>query len=300
MARRFGIGAGVRPTRPRVPSAQAGGTTVPPGYKSPGPRTGGTQYPPGYKPSVPSATSGLTAPPFLTYDPAIEAQRRAAERGLEDTEAKLKTEGHFQHTDLVTAMRNLKRTAHYKRTDIGTTFNRGTQRLGYQEADTKQQAQRTGEDFQTKLATIARQFGELGQRQGEAANAAGVNDAGTGAASAVVRGRNQGFAEAPIHTAQARLGEDLAQALGRIGTARGQLSEDQSRSLGRLQQDVGFERGKAKREFGQDKFTRQRELEQARREQAIANQNLLEQEIYSARQNRPGVFSRTGAKKKGK
>jgi hypothetical protein len=277
-----------------------------PGYRPPKPTSpfgsGGTVAPPHPKGNVPPAgtgsAGGLSIPPFLTYDPAIEAQRRAAERGLEDTEAQIKTEGHFAGTKLHEAMRNLRRTTHYKRTDIGTSFQRGSQKLGYEEADTRKKAQRTGEDFQTRLNDIARQFGELGHRQGEASNAAGVLDAGTGAASAAARNRNQGFAEAPIHTAQGRLGEDLMTALSRIGVSRGQLAEDRGRSLGRLKQDTTVSRRAARREYGQQAFLRNRKQEEARREQAISNQDLIAEEIYSARQNRPGVFSTTGKRRK--
>lgn len=270
---------------PRVPTAAGVGGAVPV-VPHPHPHPG----------LVDPTSSGLLQPPSMTFDPALEAQRRAAQRGLEDTEADVKTKKHFAEKDLELALRGIRTNTTHKRQDLNRSFTRGSEKLANQESDTKRNAERQEQDFHARLADIGRQFAELGHRQGEGANVAGVNDAGTAAASAAARGANQFRAEAPIHTAEGRLHEDLMTALDRIATAHGQLESDHSLSLNRLKQDRNIQRREAHRETGRSEFGWGREEERARREAAIADTNLLEEEIYQARQNHPGAFSTTGAR----
>src|SRR6478609_449048 len=121
------------------------------------------------------ATSpSLSQPPPLTFNPEIDAKRRAAERGLSDTEENVKTRLHFGHTDLVQALKNIHVGTARHRQDINREAQRGQQKLGFEEQDAKTRAGRANQDFDTQLATIGRQFASLGQRQREGANAAGV------------------------------------------------------------------------------------------------------------------------------
>lgn len=284
-----------RRSRRRVPPATVGkGGGV--GFRHPSPKPGG----------------GLIQPPSLTFDPAIEAQRQAAQRGLEDTRGDVKTGRHFAHTDLAEALRTIHTNAARKRSDITRETERGQRKLGYQEqdarttagrsqADLQTRAERSQADFHTQLSEIARKFGDLGRSQGEAANAAGVNDAGTQAASAAARGRNQGLAERPVREqeqreeadikqAQGRGNEDLATVLSRIGTGREDLSTDELRAFKRLASDERFNTHRAKQEFGREMFELGRKLKRAIREGKISNADLLEQEIWQARENHPGAF----------
>lgn len=234
---------------------------------------------------------GYIAPPPYTYDPAIEAQRREAQRGLEDTEDRVQSSRHFVRSDLHTALTKQRTEARRSRFDIGDKRRQGEQKLSYGEEDTKRSAGRQMEDFKSRLADIARLFSEQGHRQAEGANAAGVLDAGTMAASAVARGRKQTLAEAPIHTAEGRVAEDLKTALTRSGTARGEIGEESDRSLARLGQNVRSERKQAKRETGRKLFELHRELQIARREGRTKDIDLLAQEIWEARENHPGAFA---------
>lgn len=255
----------------------------------------------------------------MTYSPAIEAERRAVQRGLEDKIRDVHTERHFNQTDLAQALRDIRTTTQRNRgkinressrsrEDIGRESSRGQQDLTEREEGDKLSATRANEDFDTQLATIGRQFAQLGQRQSEGANASGVLDSGTQAASAAARGQNQSLAEAPIAIARARVNEDLATALRQIGVKRGELSadtesslkrllEDQERGIGQLTQDRNRDRKLSHRETGRKEFGLTREAQRARREAALSNISLIEQEIYEARNNRPGAFARTGAKK---
>jgi hypothetical protein len=209
---------------------------------------------------------------------------------LEDTEANTKTALHYAQTDLHQALRGIHIKAKHGRQDINRSANRANQKLGNEQSDTEKGAHRREQDFQSGLANIARQFGQLGHRQGEAANASGTYDQGTLTAGATARANNQGLAEAPIKTGLARNNEDLTTALGRIGTARGEVAADQARGLGRLGQETRIQRGEEKRKYGRTKFEEERKQERARRELPIKEVDLLAEEIYAARQEHPGVF----------
>jgi hypothetical protein len=209
---------------------------------------------------------------------------------LEDTEQNVATKTHFSNTDLTQALKDIRVKTRQGRQDINRTASRGLQTLGYQEQNQQTQGARAQADFNTSLASIARSFGQLGQRQAESANAAGVLDAGTQAASASARAGNQSRAEAPIHTAQQRAGEDLTTALQRIATSKGQVGEDQSQSLGRLNEARDRERLGAHRATARQLFEDGRELERARREGKISQAQLLEQEIYAAHRESPAIF----------
>jgi hypothetical protein len=273
----------------------SGGTTFNPRRRRQPPRAfagvgGGFSAQSSPKPGGAALDSTFPQPPFLTYNPEIEAKRRAAQRGLEDTEENVKTKLHFGHRDLLQALQNIHVGAARHRQDIGRESQRGQQKLSFEEQDAKTRAARANQDFDSQLANIGRQFAQLGHRQSEGANAAGVNDAGTQAAASAARGRNQSLAEAPVNTARERTNEDLYTALSRIAGARGELEQDAGRSLTRLGQDTHRERRLAGRQYGREGFEGKREVGRARREQAISNIDLLTQEVYNARAEHPAAF----------
>jgi len=240
----------------------------------------------------PKPDASTTGPPALTYDPALEAQRRAAKRGLEDTRADIKTERHFATNDLHQALKTIRVNTSRKRQDLNRQAFRGQRKLDYQEQNVRQRADRAQTDFKTRLADIAQKFSDLGHRQGEAANASGVADRGTEAAAAAARKRNQGRAEAPIRTAQQRTEEDLATALSRITSGREELGNDVTRALKRLVHDRNRNRMLSRREYKRDAFGLNRKEQRAIREGGIADIDLLLQEIYQSRTNHPGAFAK--------
>lgn len=273
MRRRPGLGGGTQ-----TGGTGSGGTPYNPHQKVPSP-----------KPS-PTITPDYITPPFLSFDPAIEAQRRAAQRGLQDTEADVKTEQHFSEKNLAQALRDIRTNTSRKRGGINRDAFRAERKFTNEEEDVNKKGQRGNEDFDTQLANIGRQFAQLGHRQGEAANAAGVLDTGTMAAAGAARAGNQRLAEAPINTGRERLNEDLATALGRLSTGRADLGEDTGRALTQLTQDRNRERKGNRQKTARETFLSDRKLERARREGAISDVDLLAQEIYAARAEHPAVF----------
>jgi hypothetical protein len=241
-------------------------------------------------------------------------KRRASERGFEDIQADVQTARHFARRDLAQALRNIRTDTSRSRGKLNRDFSRsqgdiqrgaerGERKIGEEESDVRLDAGRANQDFDTQLANIGRQFAQLGQRQGESANAAGVLGGGTQAAAQVARSRNRTVAESPVHTARQRVGEDLATALRGLGTARedlgedrdrelGELSEDRVRGLGQLHDDRDRTRRLSRRETKRKMFDLKRELERARREKEFSIVDLNQQAIYEALNNRPGAFSR--------
>lgn len=272
-----------------------GGIAYPAQHRRSPNANGGLTFDPSLSLPPPHPTPTLLSPPQFTFDPGIEAQRRQAQRGLEDTEADVRKNRKWEGTDWRLKKRQITTDTKRGRQSLATDRSRGEEDLNTKEGELQRDAQRSREDFQTRLNEIGRQFGELAHRQGEAQNASGVLDQGTSAAAAAARARNQQTAEAPIHTAQQRLEEDLLSALTRVGTSRSRLEEDYGTKLSQLTQDRNMKRLLTNIQHGRSMFDLKTELQRARREGAITDVDLLEQEIWQAKENHPGAFKKWAA-----
>jgi hypothetical protein len=229
-----------------------------------------------------AAPPGLNThrPPFLTYDPALEAERRASERGLQDLEkdtriARLRarqdwrTDKSLIRRDRTRSLGDLQRDygrgvldteVDYGRgvEDTERGYARGLEDIGFQRQDLNTDLQRGRQDFATQLQSLSRQYGNLGSSQRQAINASGVALGGAHAAAAKRRAANQAFDEQPIRTGQQRLEEDFATQLSRLGTTESRLGEERATSLGRLGTDRSLVLGR----LGEDRSTTGRRLRQ--------------------------------------
>lgn len=304
--------------KPKIPSANNGGVTAP-----------------GGKPKVGSTPFNITLPTF-TYDPSLEAEKQKAASEEKNRLHEIATQQHFNTTDLHTGLGDIERTRKRGFEDTNKSFRRESdkvareqrqggekigrdrsdaeERLGNQESDTRLNATRQQQDFTVRRQELARQFGDLGQKQSEAQNASGTLDQGTSAAAAAARVRNQQISEAPIATAEGRLNEDLATALGRITTSRGkvgteadrqsreltdegarvtgELGEDHSTSLGRLLENAKTEREGKKREIGRSEHKLGEKEQEVKQAGVEANQSALMSELYEFKENHPGAFEK--------
>lgn len=245
----------------------------------------------------PEQVGGYYAPPEMSFDPAIEAERRAGRRGLHDIQQDIRIEGRRDKQDLSQALRDIRTKRKRGFQDLSTDYARGQQKLGFQQHDANLRAQRAREDFGTQLANLTRQFSVLGRRQAQAANAAGTLEGGTLAAAAQARQGNFEIGKQQIDVARARTEQDLASALARIGIARHQLRQDTGRERTRLTADTHRDQRLSVQDFRRGKKDRYLKGQRAVREQKISDLDLLKQEIYQARQNRPGAFTKYGKKK---
>ena len=239
-------------------------------------------------------------PPFLAYDPAIEAERRAAARGLLDVLRQNRTDIKRARQDKRTSIRDSKVSKKRTISDIRTQKKEGLQDIGFQRQDVKRESERGFQDFAIQMQNLTRSFGRIGSAQSQAANAAGLGaDSGTLAASAAKRKQNLAIASEPIDLARARLGEDTTTQLGRLDVEQSRLLHQARLGARRTRSDFRHDKRLTIRDFQRQRHDVRRQGQVARREQTIGNVDLINQEIFDARSRHPGVYGKAGRRKKG-
>lgn len=178
--------------------------------KAPQPKTPKT---PATKTPTGPGFSATSVAPRLTgqYDPALDAQYRASQRGLNNKREDTVTAGTRSSQDLMTTL-----------SLAGTNLKR------------------SNEDFDTQLSGLFRQYGIQGQQQAQAANAAGVLHGGTLDAASKVRAGNLAFARQPIDTGRARAGEDYTTSTGQAQLAYDRAGADRNTDLQRAIAEAAF------------------------------------------------------------
>ncbi len=226
------------------------------------------------------------SPPLGTYDPALDAQVRASERGLRQLQEDAGTTRTRATEDLSDLTTRAGRNRDLTLGDLATGRGRTMEDYGIRET-------RGNRDFDSQLSNVFRQFGILGNQQNQTAAAQGVFGGGTGRASAAKRTENQDLARKPIDQGRSDLMADLA--LG-----RGRTEEDYTRDTGRVGQDYWdtvIAAQKAYMRGDTDLFTK---LQRGISEQKFFGQDIAEQKVYQARNNNPAVLGGGGANKKKK
>jgi hypothetical protein len=164
-------------------------------------------------------------PPTGSFDPALDAQRRAASRGLRDTV-----------------------------TDIGTANTRDTVDYGLGRDSIMLAQTRGNADLDRQMAVLQRGYQTLASQQRQQFQAHGLAYGGASLQAAAKRQANEAFDQQPLDVARARLGEDTGLQLGKL--ALDLAPPDASNPLGgRRFQDRTTQLTRAKREdasFGLD------------------------------------------------
>ncbi len=291
-------------------SRRASPTGPRPNPLSPKPPAYGPANPPstGYKPATPSGSAGdtgavtaedgttFTPPPFMTYDPALDANLRATQRGLQDIQQDFKHQKRIDRQDFKQTKGDIQQEKQRGKQDIGRDAARGRLDFTQKREDIGKSAARGEQDFNVRLGNLVTNYGIKATGQMQAANAQGVADAGTLAAGAQARAENFVRDKAPLDLARERQQGDIATALTRTATDEGQFEQDISRSTTRLGQDIGRSKLLTKRDFLRARIDQRRNLNRAEREAAIAVSDTTAQEIFQARQNSPGAFNKYGTK----
>lgn len=143
--------------------------------------------------------------PSGSYDPALDAQRGAAQRGFGDV-----------------------------RQDVETAQRRGTIDYGLQTGQFDQQAAREQQDYTRNTQLLNRSFGQLAGSQTQQAAQAGVFSGGALLQAATKRNANQQIQQQGLDTAHTRFGEDLGfqRGLAQSGFERGQFDLGQQLERG--------------------------------------------------------------------
>jgi len=160
-------------------------------------------------------TVTLDRPPPGSYDPDLDAQERAAQRGYGNT-----TED---------VLRARERSA----TDFGLSVGDTQRQYGENLSDLLKARTQGTQDYNTNLQTIARNFAQLGNVQAQRGRQAGL-DGGFALQAQRKRATNQAIERAPVDLGFNRFIEGSKLAEQRLGDAR-------DRGVGQL--GLGYERG---------------------------------------------------------
>jgi hypothetical protein len=210
-------------------------------------------HPPGAKPWV------QPPPPTGSFDPALDAQRRAATRGLGDTVA-----------DIGTA--NTRDTVDYglNRDDILRAQTRGL-------ADLTTSRDRGYGDVDRQVSVLHRGFQTLAGQQRQQFQAHGLGYGGAALQAAAKRQANEAFDRQPLDVARRRIGEDFTRGSGR-------LNEDTGLQLGRLALD--YAPPDATNPLGGRRFQdRATQLTRAQREDTAFGLDTGAEKIFQATQS---------------
>jgi hypothetical protein len=162
-----------------------------------------------------------TSPPAGTYDPTLDSQLGAVQRGLGYTLGGLDTTGQRAEVDYGQQTHDLTTQRDQSLADLLSSHTRATQ-------DFATQGARLGEDHTTNLDTITRNYQRLGAQQAGAAQQAGVaTEGGTLAAALKARTANQGLDDTAENTSYGRATSDLA-------TQQQRESDDYATQTGRV------------------------------------------------------------------
>lgn len=145
------------------------------------------------------------------YDPALDAQRQAATRGLD-----------------------------YGEQDIGLAGRRAQEDYGTQNTQLLHQKQYADQDYTHNVQMLTRQFAQLGRQQGEQARQYGVTSPGLALLSAAKRQENQGIAQGELDTTYLRRGRELADAQTALDTDYNRGVADRGTGLSRARSEDLF------------------------------------------------------------
>lgn len=254
----------------------------------------------------------FNGPPAGTFDPGLEAQVRAAERGLLDLIEKTRLEGRRESHDTREARILLERKVRQGRSDIDRNRgyaikDAGTQRegLGVNFARDLQDLaiakQRGEEDYQKALTDMQHRYARIGAEQSQASVSQGTDSVGVEAASAAVRGANQSADKSEVDTAHrraeealaledARTREDLARRLGLVDEGLGRELTGYGVQAHRLGLDQRTQRNRLHLEAARNRLDRRTNLSHAKREYGIYATDVAQQAYYQAHQLNPNII----------
>lgn len=236
----------------------------------------------------------------MTYDPALDSNLAATQRGLQDTQQDFHHQKRIDKQDYKQTKKDLHQEKKRGMQDIRRDQSRGTIKYGQQREDLGRNAQRGEQDFNIRLGNLLTNYGIKATGQIQAANAQGVADAGTLQSAAAMNVANFTRDRAPLDLARSRQQTDIATSLARVGTSEKQFGQDTARATTRLGQDTHRSGKLAHRDFLRERIDQRRNLSRAAREAEFANIDTHQEEIYQARANSPGAFNKYGKKTGGK
>jgi hypothetical protein len=197
------------------------------------------------RPPNPHAFTPYSPPPIPSgyYDPALDAQRDAASRGLLNTEQDIGLAGRRGAEDYGLDPNDPT----YGYSAVGTI----ERNYGRDTADLATARSNEGVDYGRNVEKLTRSYQQLGRQQGEQARKYGVTSGGIALLSAAKRAENQGLEQRDLDTAHQRnvtqfdttgnrLGEDHGLALGQARTTYDRGVADRGTGLSRARTEDQF------------------------------------------------------------
>jgi hypothetical protein len=197
-------------------------------------------------------------PPTGSYDPAINSQVAAANRGYGDLTFDIERQRQRDTVDYGLAREDIFRAQGRGQQDLDIGLARGNEDLnqgltrGNQDFDTA--FGRGQEDYNSGVSALNRQYTQLGRQQGEQANRYGVTSRGIALMQAQKRAENQAIDRQPLDTGWQRQQQDIGTGRARLGedtfNTRTRMYQDASLSSGRLGEDTQLGLGKLALGYG--------------------------------------------------
>jgi hypothetical protein len=207
------------------------------------------------------STGSLPRPPAGTYDPAIDAAERAAQRGYGDLQSDTSRDSTRAASDFGIGLSDITQTRDYGLADILRGKTRAGEDINAQGgqiaqdysrglADLLTARTRGGEDYRSSVATLDRNYQQLGGHQGQATAAAGAGAGGALAQALQKRTANEAIQRAPIDTNYNRFTADSAQAETRLGQNRDEAVAQLDQARQRGIEDYGTQQDRLTTQFG--------------------------------------------------
>jgi hypothetical protein len=227
-------------------------------------------------------------PPSGTYDPALDAQQGAAQRGFADIQQDTEQAGQRANTDWTTNRTAAATERGYGAEDFGVARQNTEQSYQRSLADLLTSRAREGQDYSRNVQGVSRGYSRLGSQQAESAASRGVTQGGTLAAALAARTENEGLDRQPMDTAHGRAVTDSQNAEMRMGTDRATALSDIARRESRF--NAGYDDPTtglfAKLDTGYQRGVDDRALDTARagRELGFYNQDVGAARFFQAGQ----------------
>lgn len=257
------------------------------------------------------AAAGIDlSPPPGSYDPNLDAELAATQRGFVDTTSDVERAGGRASNDYAIGQGDIGRQRDQGLADLLRRRTRGAEDFAAQGQDLQRgygrsladlltSRARAGEDYGRSVAGLQRSYSQLGDTQRQRAQQSGTARGGALAQALAKRTANQAWDRAPIDQGYQRFGADSAQRQGRLnedlqlgqgriktaqdrfnqdygagGWAEQRLNEGADQSLGRL--GLQFQRGNEDRGVT---------LDRARRELGFFGQDVNANRFFQAVQS---------------
>jgi hypothetical protein len=247
----------------------------------PGRTVGKTNKLPGQR-SLKPTTNPIVRPPAGTYDPALDAQMRAAERGFQDLRIDTEQGNERANTNYYQSLGDINQRDTEQSFDFQQQADATDRSFSRSLSDLLRDRARGGEDYGEAIKGLQRNYQRLGNVQAEQATASGQTQGGALAAALRARTENEAIERKPIDTNFQRFTQDSATAEARNREDFALSNADINRRWQRASGDLQRARGDAAQSYQYGVSDRAMQLARGSRELGFYGQDVNAQRLYQA------------------